>query len=168
VLGVHATPRGVRHGGRFTHVLVAPCGVDGAPFRRALAGRAAAARLAAARAQFADGRVVLLAVDALVPQAGLQPKLDALDALWAAHPDTAARVALVQVALPPRARCLVGDTADALAGCLQRAVGRINGAHAALAAGAGAAAAVAWWAWRTRLGARSRSCRTTRGASSPA
>jgi trehalose 6-phosphate synthase len=116
-----------RHAGRVVQSVVAPVGIDVAGFAAA-AARAAAGVSARQVAASLTGSHLAISVDRLDYAKGLPNRIEALDHLFAGHPEHRRHLTFLQVAAPSREE--LGEYRS-LRREVDRAVGDINGRYGA-------------------------------------
>lgn len=116
---------GVAHEGRFVRLQWAPIAVDTGAFERL--ARSDSVREHAASIRRRMGReCVLLGVDRLDYTKGIAHRLKAIETFYERYPETAARCAVLQIAVPTREK--IADYAD-MRDRVERLVSQINGQH---------------------------------------
>ncbi|GAA4641325.1 alpha,alpha-trehalose-phosphate synthase (UDP-forming) [Gordonia humi] len=127
-VGVRDGLGAIRDGGRTVRVGSFPISIDAAN----VAEQAAATtdRAAQIRAELGNPSTILLGVDRLDYTKGIDVRLDALDALFAAGRLDPADTVFVQLASPSRENV---DSYIAVRGRIERAVAHINGTHGTVA-----------------------------------
>ena len=116
----------IRHPGGRTRVITAPISIDVDGFEGIASSPETAAQAADLREQLGSPKDVILGVDRLDYTKGIDVRLRAFETFLEQHPERAADVSFVQVAVPSRET--LSDYED-MRELIEQAVGRINGVH---------------------------------------
>lgn len=128
ILGLEASPKGIKMKGHFANVGIFPIGIDPSAFSNALKTASVNERIAELEERF-EGKRVLLGVDRLDYIKGVPHKLMAIENLLSRHPEWKDKIVLVQIGVPSRTEV---DEYKKLISQTNELVGRINGKYGSL------------------------------------
>lgn len=125
ILGLEASPKGVKQRDHFSNVGIFPIGIDPTTFENAVASSSVNERIEELQERF-GGKRVLLGVDRLDYIKGVPHKLMAIENLLSRHPEWKEKIVLVQIGVPSRTEV---DEYKKLISQTNELVGRINGKY---------------------------------------
>lgn len=128
ILGLEASPKGVKMKSHFANVGIFPIGIDPSAFTNALKTVSVKERISELEERF-EGKKVLLGVDRLDYIKGVPHKLMAIENLLSRHPEWKEKIVLVQIGVPSRTEV---DEYKKLISQTNELVGRINGKYGTL------------------------------------